>query len=74
MWAGLILMSVAAEVTGIANSEVQLETWRYVLATSLGAFSLLGQVILVVEGLLLTRDLHSAHGDTATRVTPATGP
>ncbi|MDP2183142.1 MAG: hypothetical protein Q8K99_11310 [Actinomycetota bacterium] len=73
MLGGLVLAGVAAQVTGIANSEEQLETWRYALTIALGAVSLLGQVALIVEGSLLTRDLFRARGDAATPLTPATG-
>ncbi|PKQ16606.1 MAG: hypothetical protein CVT67_04195 [Actinobacteria bacterium HGW-Actinobacteria-7] len=73
MLGGIVLMGVSAQVTGIANSAVHLETWRYVLTSALAAISILGQVALIVEGWLLTRDLSHMTGDPATPLTPAPG-
>jgi hypothetical protein len=57
-----ILCAIAAQVTGIANSVEQLEKWRYMLTAGLGVASLLGQVALIVVGVLLVRDLFATRG------------
>lgn len=73
MLGGLVLMGIAAQVTGIASSPEQLEAWRYALTAGLGAVSLLGQVALIAQGSLLARDLFRAQGSDASPLSPATG-
>lgn len=73
MIGGIILGSISAQVTGIANSVEQLETWKYVLTSALAAVSLAFQVGLAVIGTLLTRDLFAASHESTPPMTTATG-
>ncbi|MFA5844009.1 MAG: hypothetical protein WC971_04170 [Coriobacteriia bacterium] len=65
MIGGLVLCAIAAQVTGIAQSEERLEAWRYVLTAGLGGVSLLAQIALVVIGFMLVRDLFAAPDEVA---------
>ncbi len=56
MFGGIVLGSVAAQLTGIADSVETLDTWRYVLTGGLAGISLLAQCALVVLGILMVRD------------------
>ena len=62
MLGSLVLSGLAAQLTGIANSVEQLETWRYVLTAGLGGISLLAQAALVVVGCRLVRTLPGKPG------------
>lgn len=73
MFGGLFLAGVSAEVTGIADSPEQLETWRYVLTSVLAGMSIVAQIALATLGVMLSRDLLGKHQDTAPPLTPATG-
>lgn len=57
MIGGLALCAVAAQATGIAQSEEQLESWKYVLTAGLAGLSLVAQIALAVIGCMLVRDL-----------------
>jgi hypothetical protein len=59
MLGGLVLGSIAAQVTGIAQSVERLETWKYILTGGLFGVSLLAQIALLVVGCLLVRDLYA---------------
>jgi hypothetical protein len=56
MLGGFALAAVAAQVTGIANSEEELEAWRYAVTIGFAAMSLLGQAALAAIGALIARD------------------
>ncbi|MBU4556879.1 MAG: hypothetical protein KJ747_08420 [Actinobacteria bacterium] len=73
MIGGLVLGSVAAEATGIAQSVERLEAWKYALTGAMFAVSVLAQIALVAVGALLSRDLVEASADTAPPVPRATG-
>lgn len=73
MLGGLLLLSVSAQATGIADSEVTLETWRYVVTSAFGVMSLVAQLALVAYGWLLGRDLMAEHRRLAPPATHATG-
>ncbi len=63
MLGGVLLGAVAAQLTGIANSEETLETWRYAVTIGFGAISIIGQVMLIVVGVMLIRDLFAVEAD-----------
>lgn len=69
----LVLMGVSAQVTGIANSPEQLDTWRYVLTAGFGAASLAAQVVLASLGGLMLRDAYRDRRPDAPTVTHAPG-
>jgi hypothetical protein len=62
MLGALALGAIAVRVTGIDQSVEQLETWKYILPSSLGGVSLLAQIGLIVVGCMLVRDLFAAPG------------
>lgn len=72
MLGGVVLAGVSAQATGIAQSAEQLEAWKYVLTSALAAVSILGQVALIVESWLLSRDLSHISRRTTPPLTPAT--
>lgn len=61
--------AVAAKATGIADSVETLEAWRYIVTAGFGVASLLAQVWLIVEGVLLTREIRE-NGGYAPPLTP----
>lgn len=63
MLGGVLLGAASATLTGIADSEETLETWRYVVTAGFGVLSLIGQAALVVVGSLLVRDTFARHED-----------
>jgi hypothetical protein len=73
MFGALVLATISAQVTGIANSPEQLETWKYVLTSTLAGISLAAQIALASIGVLLSRDLLGKHQDNAPPLSPATG-
>jgi len=72
MLGALVLAGVAAQVTGIAQSVEQLETWRYVLTAGLGVVSIIAQITLAALGALIIKDLFTAQTGTAPPVEPTT--
>ena len=72
MLGALVLAGVAAQVTGIAQSVEQLETWRYVLTAGLGVVSILAQIALAVVGGMLVKDLFTAQADATPPLAPTT--
>ena len=73
MLGSLVLTGIAAQVTGIANSEEELEAWRYVLTAGMGGISLLAQIALAVVGCLLIGDLFRTQEAAAPPLTPDAG-
>lgn len=73
MIGGIILASISAQATGIANSVERLEMWKYVLTSALAAISLASQLGLAVIGTLLTRDLFAAPDESTPPMTTVTG-
>lgn len=55
MLAGFVLAMVSARVTGIADSPVPLEAWRYVITATFLAISLVARLVMGAEGALLAR-------------------
>ncbi|TLM74014.1 MAG: hypothetical protein FDZ70_07440 [Actinobacteria bacterium] len=70
MLGGVLLSGLAANLTGIADSVDPLPWWRYAPTIALGAGSLVAQVVLIVFGILLVKDLFAAEHATEPPAVP----